>query len=178
MPKLHFEDEAELFAHKAWATLKLEPPANLDLITRKLGIDMYKESFVEEIDGIYLRLPSAPPVIAINSSYIKPLGRQRFTAAHEIGHHLLAHRLPAESKLFFFDGASTRRTIVERACDRFAALLLMPEDITRRWFEELSGNPEYRVAIMSERFGVSVQAMAVRLKELDLPYQNYRFRRR
>lgn len=176
MPKLHFEDEAESFAYKAWAGLKLEPPVDIDLIAQKLGIDMYREQFVEQIDGLYLRLPKAPPVIAINSSYIKPLGRQRFTAAHEIGHHLLAHRLPAASKLIFFDGIDTRRTIVERACDRFAALVLMPEDFSRLWFEQLAGNPEHRVAIMAERFGVSIQAMSVRLRELGLPYQSYRYR--
>jgi Zn-dependent peptidase ImmA (M78 family) len=173
--RLHFEDEAELFAHKAWASLKLEPPVDLDMVAKKLGIDICRESFVEEIDGFYMRIPGAPPVIAINSSYIKPQGRQRFTLAHEIGHHLLTHRLTS-SKLFFFDVVDTRRTMVEKACDRFAALLLMPEDITRRWFDQLAANAEHRVSIMSDRFGVSVQAMKVRLKELKLPYENYRYR--
>jgi Zn-dependent peptidase ImmA (M78 family) len=178
--KLYFEEEAELFAYKAWNTLKLEPPVDLNLVAGRLGVDIHRREFSEEIDGFYLRLPreGIPPIIAVNSSYIKPFGRQRFTTAHEIAHHLLSHRLPVDSRLFFVDGLNTGRSIVERACDRFAALLLMPEDITRQWFEQLASNPDNRVAIMSERFGVSIQAMRVRLRELKLPYETYRYRSR
>lgn len=179
LPKVHFWDDAERLAHSAWESLSLEPPAELRRVAKKLGIDLYFEPFVEEIDGFYLLMPGAPPVVAVNSSYLKPLGRQRFTAAHEIGHHLLRPRPPkGQSRLFFVDGADTRRTMLERACDRFAALLLMPESVVRRWFEELTANPENRVAIIAERFGVSPTAARMRLKELGLPYHAYRYRRR
>lgn len=173
MTKYHFTDDAERFAHKAWETLKLEPPVDVGKVAKRLGIDLYREEFVEEIDGLYLRLPDAPPVIAINSSYLKPPGRQRFTAAHEIAHHLLCRNIISKSRLFYIDSVKTRKTVLERACDRFAALLLMPESIVRQWFEELSANRENRVAIMSERFGVSPGAMRVRLRELGLPYRKW-----
>jgi Zn-dependent peptidase ImmA (M78 family) len=178
MPLLYFRDQAEAFAHKAWQTLRLSTPVDLERVAQRLGISVYYEEFVPEIDGIYLRVPGAPPVIAINTSYLKPLGRRRFTTAHEIGHHLLASRVSQSSKLFFFDLVSTRKTMTERACDRFAAMLLMPEDLTRKWFEELSSNPSHRVAIMADRFQVSTDAMRVRLKELGLPYQLYHYRTR
>lgn len=168
MAKLHFQDEAELYAYKAWKTLSLEPPADLVLVAKRLGIDVHEREFVEEIDGVYLRLPGAPPIIAINNSYIKPIVRRRFTLAHEIGHHLLGSRIAADSKLFFLDTNKTRRTIMERACDRFAALLLMPEDVIRRQYEELAYNPSCRVSIMAERFGVSTWALKRRLRELGL----------
>ena len=159
MAKLHFEDEAELFAHKAWKTLKLEPPADLERVAGRLGIEVCESEFVREIDGLYLRLPDGPPVIAINNCYAKPLSRRRFTLAHEIGHHLLGRRTSPASRLFFFDTSRTGRTIVERACDRFAALLLMPEDWVRRYYEELAFNSEHRLRIMAERFGVSAWAL-------------------
>lgn len=169
MPRLHFEDEAELFAYKAWETLKLEPPVDLSKVTARLKIEVHEREFVEEIDGMYLRLPGAPPMIAVNNSYLKPLTRRRFTLAHEIGHHLLTRRISPRRRLFFFDTAKRSRTIMERACDRFAALLLMPEKLVRLYYKELSYNTEQRSRIMAERFGVSGWALRRRLKELDLP---------
>ena len=171
MPKLHFEDEAGLYAHKAWETLNLNLPVDLNIVAARLGIEIHEREFVEEIDGVYLRLPDAPPIIAINNSYIKPLARRRFTLAHEIGHHLLGHRISPSSRLFFLDTATTNRTIVERACDHFAVLLLMPEYLIRQHYAELSYNAEKRVGIMADRFGVSMVALRRRLTELDLPYR-------
>lgn len=174
MPKLHFEDQAALFAHKAWETLKLEPPVDLGIVAERLGIEVHEREFVEEIDGFYIRMLGAPPVIAINVSYVKPLARRRFTLAHEIGHHLLTAKINPESKLFFFDTSTVRRTIMESACDRFAALLLMPEGLIRRHYTELAHNSEQRVRIMAERFGVSAWAMRRRLRELGLAYKTRR----
>lgn len=168
MPGIHFFDDAERFAFKAWETLKLEAPVDISIVTGRLGIDLYKEEFVEEIDGMYLRIPDAPPVIAINNSYFKPIGRQRFSTAHEIGHHLLCKHTESESRLFFVDSVRTRKTSLERACDKFAALLLMPDHLVKQWYDELAANPENRVAIMCERFGVSNWAMKIRLKEMGL----------
>ena len=169
MPTLHFDEEAELYAHKAWQTLKLELPVDLNIVAGRLGIEIHREEFVEEIDGLYLRLVDGPAVIALNSSYTKPESRRRFTLAHEIGHHLLGRRVSPGRRLFFLDTAATGRTMMERACNRFAALLLMPEHLVRRHYDELAANPTNRVAIMAERFGVSAWAMRRRIRELGLP---------
>lgn len=174
MGKLYFCEEAELFAHKAWATLKLEPPADLSKVAERLGIAVHEREFVEQIDGFYLRIPGAPPVVAVNNSYLKPPVRRRFTIAHEIGHHLLARRVSPDRRLFFFDTEKTRRTVVENACDRFAALLLMPDNLMRRFYDELSHNSGQRVRIMAERFGVSTWALRRRLSEMDLPVRKWR----
>ncbi|NLN77184.1 MAG: ImmA/IrrE family metallo-endopeptidase [Armatimonadetes bacterium] len=175
MARLHFTDEAEMYAYKAWQTLKLEPPADLQKVAQRLGIEVCEREFSGEVDGLYLRLPDVPPIIAINNSYIKPQVRRRFTLAHEIGHHLLSRRIQPGSRMFFFDTSSKKISIMERACDRFAALLLMPEDWVRRYFEELSFNPRLRVQIMASRFDVSMPAMRRRLRELGL--QENRFNR-
>jgi Zn-dependent peptidase ImmA (M78 family) len=166
--RIHFVDEAEMFAHKAWDALSLSPPADVDLVAQKLGIDIVRQDFVPEIDGLYLRIPGCPPVIAINSSYVKPPGRQRFTVAHEIGHHLLSRGRTTTDRVIFLDGADTTKSSMERACDRFAALLLMPEEIFRAYHKDLSANPEHRVAILADRFGVSIAAIRRRLRDLDL----------
>ncbi|MDO8589066.1 MAG: ImmA/IrrE family metallo-endopeptidase [Armatimonadota bacterium] len=178
MTRVHFTSEAEMFAHKAWDTLELTPPADVDLVARKLGIDLHRQEFVPEIDGLYLKIPGCPPVIAVNSSYVKPPGRQRFTAAHEIGHHLLAKGRTVAGRVMFLDCTDTRKNSTELACDKFAALLLMPEKLIREHYQELAGNPDHRVAILAERFGVSSWAVQRRLRELGLPYKVDRFGRR
>jgi Zn-dependent peptidase ImmA (M78 family) len=173
LANVYFESDAERFAHKAWETLKLEPPADLDLVARRLGIEVDRHEFDEQVDGFYTRLPDGTPLAVVNSSYVKPLARQRFTLAHEIGHHLLG-----TAGGFCLDSVKTAKNRVERACDRFAALLLMPEHLVRQWFDDLAANSENRVAIMADRFGVSVWAMRVRLRELGLPYQKWNRGRR
>jgi Zn-dependent peptidase ImmA (M78 family) len=175
--KVYFTDDAEALAFKAWDALKLTPPADLDLVAEKLGIDLHRQEFVPEIDGLYLRIPNCPPVIAVNCSYVKPPGRQRFTIAHEIGHHLLARGHTLGGRLLFLDSVATSKTVMERACDRFAALLLLPEDLVRAHYAELAGNPDHRVGILAERFGVSIAAMRRRLRELGLVYAVDRFGR-
>ncbi|MCE5197540.1 MAG: ImmA/IrrE family metallo-endopeptidase [Armatimonadota bacterium] len=174
MARLHFQSEAELYAHKAWETLKLELPVDLGLVASRLGIEVHEREFIDDIDGLYMRLPGAPPIIAINTSYTKPLSRRRFTLAHEIGHHLLGVRVSPGSRLLFFDTSKTSRTMMERACDHFAVLLLMPEALIRHHYTELSYNAEQRTGIMAERFGVSAWAMRRRLRELSLPVKNWR----
>lgn len=166
--RIHYEDAAEMFAHKAWTRLRLEPPVDLARVADRLGIEVCEREFEEEIDGVYVRLPGAPPVIAVNSSYLKPLSRRRFTLAHEIGHHLLARGSHPDARFCIFDTPSTKRTLIERACDRFAAHLLMPEHLVRQYYTELAHNSRQRVAIMSERFGVSAWALRRRLRELGM----------
>ena len=63
---------------------------------------------------------------------------------------------------------------MERACDRFAALLLMPQDLVLLYYEELAFNPQNRVNIMAKRFEVSAVALKRRLRELDLPTYIYK----
>ncbi len=172
--RLTFQDEAEMLAHKAWSTLKLEPPVDLKLVAQRLGIVVVEQEFSEEIDGLYIRKPDKKPVIGLNNCYTKPPERRRFTLAHEIGHHILSHRIKSDD-LFFYDAVDRKRTIIERSCDRFAALLLMPEDQIRHHYTELAYNEESRVPILAGRFGVSLWAMRRRLRELGLQARRGRY---
>ncbi len=174
--KIHFEDEAELYAVKAWSTLNLEAPVDLHRVAKKLKIEIHEREFVEAIDGIYLRLPGAPPVIGINTSHKKPFTRRRFTLAHEIGHHLLGKHISPGKQLFFFDSGKSPKGIIERACDRFASMLLMPTHLVRKFYDELEYNQSNRVSIMANRFEVSTWAMRRRLRELGLETNPYRLR--
>lgn len=173
MSKLYYTDEAEMLAHKAWETLQLSPPVDLYRVAESLSLNICEREFDDSIDGVYVRLPEGYSRIGLNNLYTKPMSRRRFTLAHEIGHHLLSRKVNPGRNLFFVDGSKTGSTLMEKACNRFAVLLLMPEMLIKEHHEQLARNPENRLAILSDRFGVSNWAMRRRLKEIGLQPTGY-----
>jgi Zn-dependent peptidase ImmA (M78 family)/transcriptional regulator with XRE-family HTH domain len=97
-------------------------------------------------------------VMLISSSF--PVGHQRFTAAHEIAHHLLAdpREVIIESDVFAVS------TPPERRANAFAAALLMPADGLR---EVVGDRPvdETMLAELMREFGVSYTALLYRLAD-------------
>ncbi len=97
-------------------------------------------------------------VMLVSSSF--PAGHQRFTAAHELAHHLLAdpREVIIESDVFAVN------TPPERRANAFAAALLMPADGLR---EVVAGRPidEVVVAELMREFGVSYKALLYRLAD-------------
>ena len=116
------------------------------------------------IDGLTARVrragADAAPVVVVNR---KTGGeRQRFTLAHELG-HMVVQVAP--------------RVDAEKAAHRFAGAFLMPAETLRAevgahrrsmGWSELFG--------LKQLFGVSVQALAVRCRELDI-FDNVLFQR-
>lgn len=103
-----------------------------------------------------------------------PLGRQRFTAAHELGHAVLHRaamgRYVADAVITEGDDGASE---MEREANRFAAELLMPEEVCRARGEELRA--EYRACprgVLAYRLAsellVSREAMRYRLKTLGV----------
>jgi len=78
----------------------------------------------------------------------QPKGRQRWSLAHELK-HILDHP--------FITIVYPRRDgcIAERACDYFAACLLMPS----RWLRQAWAGRERDVRVLARRFGVTPQAV-------------------
>ena len=103
------------------------------------------------------------------------LPRRRFTAAHELGHAVLHRdrmgRFRADETIA--EGADQPDDQLEREANRFAADLLMPEELIRARAAELTaehgccprGVLEYRLAA---ELLVSQQAMHYRLKALEV----------
>ena len=100
--------------------------------------------------------------ITINSK--DTLQRQRFTFCHEIGH--LIRNLGLEYGLSTGDIYSTWG--VERFCNRFAAAFLMPKEIFIRKWNSILENDVLKKARIAKYFGVSVDAVYFRSKELKL----------
>lgn len=98
-------------------------------------------------------------LIIINGAH--PIGRQRFTLAHE-AKHVLDHTFidvlyPASGGMSAYDRG-------ESVCDYFAACLLMP----RPWITAAWEDGQHDVWDLARAFEVSRQAMQVRLTQLGL----------
>jgi Zn-dependent peptidase ImmA (M78 family)/transcriptional regulator with XRE-family HTH domain len=97
-------------------------------------------------------------LMLVSSSF--PVGHQRFTAAHELAHHLVGdpREVIIESDVFAVS------TPPERCANAFAAALLMPADGLR---EVAGGRPvdDMLVAELMREFGVSYTALLYRLAD-------------
>lgn len=128
--------------------------AGIHVRSSKFG-GTYKESvlgYIEKRDG--------QVCIVVNQD--NPPTRRRFTCAHELAHFYLHHD---GDELEFLDLRSTIRTPLEREADIFAAELLMPERVLR---DEHASLLFPTIEELARRFGVSRQAMQIRLANLGL----------
>jgi len=95
-------------------------------------------------------------------------GRLRFTAAHELAHWLIHQELysgtGATAAMYSYTTKSSdadRR--IERQADRLAGALLMPfNQVKRAFYRVMTAD---KTILLAEQFGVSIQAMEIRLKE-------------
>jgi hypothetical protein len=88
-------------------------------------------------------------------------GRVRFSLAHE-AKHVIDH--PVKDVAYVPVGTMTASQRREKVCDHFAACLLMP----RPWVKRLWGQGVQDIAALADCFGVSHEAMRVRLQVLGL----------
>lgn len=103
----------------------------------------------------------------------RPIGRQRFTIAHEL-YHLFYDDNPEPHMCFDTNGGKNPR---EANADLFASALLMPRDGIIAYIpdSELHQNHVSLGTVMrlEQLFGVSHQAMCYRLKRLKLITEDY-----
>lgn len=137
------------------------PPGRIDVfdaITR-LGIRLLRYPVPENaLEGAYLRTRDVSYVL-VNSS-ARP-ARQRFTAAHELGHHFLHPNTDLEH----YD--ATLNEPEDRAANSFAAYFLMDTESVRSVASSES-NPLRRALAVRYQFDVSLQAASIHLCRLGL----------
>lgn len=100
--------------------------------TAKLSVPVrfHDESSME---GLYTRSPS--PLILVSSE--RPPGRQAFTCAHELGHHLLGHGGSVDA-VMASDAEASDGSPEEALADAFAGYFLMPPRVVARALEARS----------------------------------------
>lgn len=106
-------------------------PVDVLAIARELGIVLMMQP-LDALLGFYVRGEERAGVV-INSQL--PESLQRFTLAHEIGHHVLGHEgsIDDQHALDRFDSAS----ITEAAAQAFASSLVMPIPLVARALRDL-----------------------------------------
>ena len=142
-------------------------PIPVDRVATHLGIEIENADLGADCSGVLIRRGDRA-VIGVNSGDFRT--RQRFTVAHEIGHFVLHEQqtyVDAEYAVNFRDlesGSGTKTEEIE--ANRFAAALLMPELLVKKEFNarrfDLAGDDD-ELRLLAKKFGVSAQAMAIRL---------------
>lgn len=158
LPKLNADTDPERAAEIARGALGLAPdrpvPHLINRVERSGVIVLALPTELPRRDAFSLWTESTPitPLIAVAQGV--PGDRLRFSVAHELGHLVLHSSLKGGM------------AAVERDADRFASEFLMPEAGIR---QELV--PPITLSLLAElkpRWGVSMQALAVRAKSLGI----------
>ena len=89
-------------------------------VAQQLSVEV-RFTRISSMEGMYLRQDA--PVILIASE--RPAGRQRFSCAHELGHHAFGDGSRVDE--LFDPNSSTVRPDDEIRADMFAGMLLMPK---------------------------------------------------
>ena len=166
--------EYEPLARFIWREHNIEPPLDVRGLCGELDITLERSyDLPADVDGLYMVSQAGCPRIVINA--IKPVMRQRFSAAHELAHHILTPSPSpgVECRLPALPHSKTKEDV---KCDQLAACLLMPAHLVSDEFKRVKDNPTCRVAILANRFQVSRAAMYRRLCEIGLITQ-YRLNR-
>ena len=147
-------------------------PTPLEKIASSLGLTIVKDkSFEDSISGVFVPEKMA---IIVNASH--PEVRQRFTIAHEIGHFILHYDpnnldLFVDKSLAFYRNRKTSEGLDdnEKAANKFAAELLMPEEILRKRVDTYGVDlfDDFAVSRLAKAFNVSEQAMTLKLQSLE-----------
>jgi Zn-dependent peptidase ImmA (M78 family) len=134
-------------------------PIPVHELAARCGVLVLTHSFPDALSGLVIEL-DAGAIIGVNAQHAHV--RQRFTTAHELGHHLLGH-----AERFHIDVTDGHQPGYdyrsERAANDFAAELLMPRRILAREFKL-----DDRTPILANAFEVSEIAMGYRLVNLGL----------
>jgi Zn-dependent peptidase ImmA (M78 family) len=140
-----------------------EPPVPVEEIAKKLGLEVVEFPFHEKISGL---LKKEEGIIAVNKGQ-HPV-RRRFTIAHELGHFLLGHDIE-KGVDETIDDTFDKPYPQEREANLFASALLMPSEwVTKEFKAQGSDLSKVDLDKLASTFGVSKQAMTIRLLALKL----------
>lgn len=165
-------------------------PVDIFGLIEEIGLDLVVMALDDEMSG-FIKIHGDSAAIAVNQDH--HIFRQRFTAAHELGHYILHRNSDAEQtfidnsfsktiidkrkssarKVFNRDATSamgTQRQEIE--ANRFAGSILMPESIIEEIVSrfKIDITDEFDMKRLSDKFTVSTQAMTHRLTNLGITY--------
>ena len=137
-------------------------PVPIETIIKEMGVQFERQNLEDNISGFIERRDDGGYRIVVNA--LHPETRQRFTAAHELGHYIYHRDLlgsgVGDNRAFRAEGTHRPnpniRPLHERQANSFAANVLMPRHALSNVGHEGTG-------ALAQRFGVSQEAMRIRL---------------
>lgn len=148
-----------------------EAPVPVDRIAKAEGARIFYQSLEDNVSGFLYR-DASQIVIGVNTHHA-PV-RRNFTTAHELGHLLLHDQeqlhIDHDFRVRLRDDRSSEGIDeAEREANFFAASLLMPRafleaDLSGQEYVDLLDDDSLRE--LARKYGVSTQALAIRLKSL------------
>lgn len=150
----------------AWEVLLHEKVTRLPVkpgqLCKQMGIRVMYYDFQNGKDGESTIIDGEPWIFIANG---KPVQRQRFTCAHELGHILLGH--VGEYELVNRE-PSRGDNPIEHAANVFAARLLAPACVL--W--ALNARTPEQIAILCD---ISLRSAAFRAERMEILYQRNKF---
>jgi Zn-dependent peptidase ImmA (M78 family)/DNA-binding XRE family transcriptional regulator len=149
-----------------WLGLGDGPIQNLfALLELQLGIRVYARKLDSKVSGLFAFDEAVGACILINASH--RADRRNVSGAHELGHFIATRRRPE-----IFQDQKYENSREERYANAFASAFLMPVRAVMEKFKELTMGSSHltrrHIIVLSHLFGVSRQAMVLRLEELGL----------
>lgn len=170
-PRTQGENAALALRHRLH---EADGPVNIWDVIRRRGISLALHDFGPEGgDGRYFH-KDGKALILVNSA-VTPVARQRWTAAHELGHHEL-HRHTSQTTVIRDDDVFGSKEPAEQAADAFAGNFLAPQaGLETALGEKRQGHikAEDVVSLMGA-FGLSYAATVNRLASYRLITQPHR----
>lgn len=162
----------EEVARKLLDRFKQQAPIDIEALIKAHNIAIRTQELEDSISGM-LVIKNGRVIIGVNENHHP--NRQRFTLAHELGHFLLHRDVSSifidASTIFFRDGTSSDGSKAQEIeANAFAGELLMPEKQIREAInsQPLDAFDEGAVRRLAAQFGVSAQALTIRLTRLGL----------
>ncbi|EOZ4878963.1 ImmA/IrrE family metallo-endopeptidase [Pseudomonas aeruginosa] len=135
------------------------------LMELQLGIRVYSRKLDSKVSGLFAYDDGVGACILINARHRKD--RRAQTSAHELGHFIATRRRPE-----IYQDEKYENSREERYANAFANAFLTPARAVMEKFKELTIGSTHltrrHIILLSSFFGVSRQAMVMRLEELGL----------
>ncbi len=149
-----------------WLGLGEGPVHNLfSLLELQLGVRVYSRKLAPKVSGLFAYDDAVGACILINSSHRKD--RRTQTGGHELGHFIATRRQPE-----VYQDAKFENSREERYAIAFGGAFLTPARAVMEKFKEVTTGGTHltrrHIILLSNFFGVSRQAMVLRLEELEL----------
>lgn len=161
-------DAAREAAHNARRNFGVQPTAPIPdvllLVEESAGVPVSVLELDEGVAGAYV-VRRGQPFVFVNGADV--VSRQRFTLAHELGHHWLEHPAVVDGEAEIEGRSSDPR---EQEAHAFSGEFLMPGQAIQEWLED-QGDPEIDVEVLvllADAFGMSAPAALVRLEQTDV----------